>query len=47
MSDAANSTNETKLAWVEPAVVSLNIEETHNLPNRGADGNRHADCTRS
>ena len=47
MSDAANSTNETKLAWVEPAVVSLNIEETRLFPNRGSDGSRHADCTRS
>ena len=47
MSDAANSNKEAKLAWVEPAVVSLNIEDTHNFPNRGGDGNIHADCTRS
>lgn len=47
MSDAINGTKATKLAWIEPAVVSLNIDETRLFPNRGSDASRHADCTRS
>lgn len=36
-----------KARWVEPELKRLEIAETEGFPNRGVDGNRHADCTRS
>lgn len=43
----AHSNLAPKSAWVEPAVMILDITDTALVPNRGADGSRHADCTRS
>ncbi len=39
--------SQLKATWIEPELKRLDIMETENLPNRGVDGNRHADCTRS
>lgn len=36
-----------KSPWVEPEVMILDITDTALLPNRGSDGSRHLDCTRS
>lgn len=37
----------SKSVWIEPQVHSLDLEQTHLLPNRGADGGGFVDCTRS
>lgn len=47
MSNDHNDQSQPKASWIEPELKRLDIMETENLPNRGADGNRHADCTRS
>jgi hypothetical protein len=47
MPNETSNQQELKAAWVEPQIKRLDVAETANLPNRGADGNRHADCTRS
>lgn len=33
--------------WIAPEIVELNVSETEVFPNRGADGGRFVDCTRS
>ena len=41
-------TPETKLAaWIEPEISALDIDETQQFPNTGADGSPFPDCTRS
>jgi hypothetical protein len=42
------TTNAPK-TWIEPEVAELEIEETHQFPNLGADvgGNPAPDCQRS
>jgi hypothetical protein len=37
----------SKAIWIEPEVLSLDVEQTSVLPNRGADGGIFVDCTRS
>ena len=44
MTDAANL---QKDAWIEPEIQTLDVSETSGFPNRGGDGNRFIDCTRS
>lgn len=34
-------------AWVEPDVSELAVMDTAFFPNRGGDGGRFIDCTRS
>lgn len=39
---------ESKLvAWIEPEVSALDIDETQTFPAGGADGSPFPDCTRS
>ncbi len=33
--------------WIDPVIDTLDVEETNLFPNRGADGSRYPDCTRS
>ena len=47
MSHDHNDQSQPKASWVEPELKRLDIMDTELLPNRGADGSRHADCTRS
>lgn len=47
MSNDHNDQSQLKASWVEPELKRLDIMDTELLPNRGADGSRHADCTRS
>lgn len=47
MSDTLKSADANKSIWVEPTIRVLDVEETFNANGRGADGNAHADCTRS
>jgi hypothetical protein len=37
------------LAWIEPEILELTVEDTHAQPNSGADvgGNPFPDCQRS
>jgi len=44
MTDAANT---QKDAWIEPEIQTLDVAETAGAPNRGGDGGRFVDCTRS
>ena len=43
----ADITTERLDAWVEPEIITLEIEETFGFPGRGGDGGRFFDCTRS
>lgn len=36
-----------KEAWIAPEIKTLDVAETQGLPNRGRDGGRFADCTKS
>ncbi len=36
-----------KESWIEPEIQTLDISETAGFPNRGGDGGRFVDCTRS
>lgn len=47
MSDMQVSDKSDKLVWIEPALLDLDIAETEGFPGVGADGNIHADCSRS
>lgn len=44
MTDAANT---QKDSWIEPEIQTLDVSETAGFPNRGGDGGRFVDCTRS
>ena len=39
--------NDGRIEWVEPEMTELNVTETAQFPNRGRDGGRYVDCTRS
>ena len=41
--------NEARRPWIAPAIVELDVRETAQFPNRGADpgGNPGIDCQRS
>lgn len=47
MSNDHNDQSQAKATWIEPELKRLDVMNTELLPNRGADGSRHADCTRS
>lgn len=36
-----------KETWVAPEIKTLDVGETQTRNNRGGDGNRYLDCTRS
>jgi hypothetical protein len=44
-----NLTPQTKLSWIEPEIVELDVVETAIFPRLGADvgGNPYPDCQRS
>ena len=39
--------NARKEAWIAPEIKTLDLSETQTNPNRGGDGGRFVDCTRS
>lgn len=36
-----------KDAWIAPEIKTLDVAETQGLKNRGSDGGRFIDCTKS
>ncbi|WP_268795324.1 hypothetical protein [Sphingomonas sp. Leaf33] len=36
-----------KEVWIEPEIRTLDVNETAGFPNRGGDGGRFVDCTKS
>jgi hypothetical protein len=44
MTEAVSTQKET---WIEPEIRTLDVAETAGFPNRGRDGGRFVDCTRS
>jgi hypothetical protein len=45
----ANNHNEARRPWIAPEILELDVRETSNFPQRGADllGNPYVDCQRS
>lgn len=43
----SNNQPDTRIAWVEPEMIELNVTETANRPRFGRDGGVYADCLRS
>lgn len=42
-----NQPKSDRLAWVEPEISTLAVEETAGLPTVGTDGGAAPDCTKS
>lgn len=47
MNNENNSATADRRAWIEPDVSELKVSQTEGFPNRGRDGGRFVDCTRS
>ncbi len=47
MANLIDKRDNSRATWIEPEVGDLDIPETALFPNRGGDGGRSVDCTRS